>query len=111
MKKYLSLILFAAISFNSQWLSAHADHGFINATQAKSIALSMTKKLSVKDLGYSVGKLDSSWRKITSSDVTVLPSDSGKHQVRVNNAEAKKSIVVSLSANGEVLSVKPQQEK
>ncbi|MBB6519983.1 DUF6488 family protein [Pseudoteredinibacter isoporae] len=111
MKKYLSLVLFIVISCNSQWLAAHADHGFINAGQAKSIALSMTKKLSIKDLGYSVGKLDSSWKKIKSSDLTVLPSDSGKHQVRVNNAETQQAIIVSISANGDVLSVKPQQEK
>ncbi|WP_299771034.1 DUF6488 family protein [uncultured Pseudoteredinibacter sp.] len=109
MKKIMTAMLLTILSFNSQWLAAHADHGFINAGQAQAIALSMTKKLSLKDLGYSVGKLDASWRKISSENITVLPSDSGKHQVKVNNPANNNSIIVSISATGDVLTVKAAQ--
>lgn len=110
MKKMMTALLLTILSFNSQWLAAHGEgHGAVNASQAQAIALSITKKLSFKDLGFSVGKLDASWRKVSSENTSVLPSDSDKHIIQVNNPENDKRIIVSVTPTGGVLTVKPAQ--
>lgn len=108
MKTLIATLTFAALCFNSTSVLAHADHANakINSGQAKTIALNVSKKLSLKDLGYSVGKLDKSWRQLNEKNATVLPTEHGKQRVLLENKEKKKHIIVTLSPAGTVLSVK-----
>jgi hypothetical protein len=51
---------------------AHQGHNEISSDNAINIASKSLKKLTFKDLGYDVGKLEASWKSLNDSNFNVL---------------------------------------
>lgn len=108
MKTLLSILTFSILFVTSTDSIAHGNHGNINinSSQAKSIAIKISKRLSFKDIGYSVGKLDKSWRQQGAEQATTLASENGNQRVLLENKTNGEAIIVTISSSGEVLTVK-----
>ena len=109
MRVLLTLIV-ALTAFTSSPLLAHpGGHGEmrleIGEKQALDIVQSMTKALTFKDRGYSVGKIDSSWEKVPKQAFKLVDESSSAFVYKVTNKANKQTLVLSINKNGRVASV------
>lgn len=109
--KILTKVLLVLSVFVSLSVNAHpGGHGEmrleIGDTQALDIVRSMTKAMTFKDRGYSVGKLDSSWAKVAKKEFVLTEESSSAFVYKVTNSENKQTLIININKNGRVQSVK-----
>lgn len=109
--KTLINLLFVVGILSSGALHAHpGGHGEmrleIGDTQALDIVRSMTKALTFKDRGYSVGKIDESWAKVSKQQFTLVEESSSAFIFKATNPENGQTLFFDISKSGRVQSVK-----
>lgn len=106
MKTLLNITLIAILTFTSA-VFAHGDgHGAMTETRALSIARAVTKAMTFKDRGYSAGKLDESWNKVSRQAYKVVEENSEEVIIKVTNASNQQTLFVKLNHSGSVIDVK-----
>jgi len=61
--------------------------------------------MTFKEFGFEVGKLDVSWKLLTSSDISVVSVEDSFYVVRANNTEKEGAIYFQIANNGQVMDV------
>jgi len=85
---------------------AHQGHNEISSDNAINIASKSLKKLTFKDLGYDVGKLEASWKSLNDSNFNVLEVLETTLIIRATNSLNDQVIYFEIAKSGKVLSVK-----
>jgi len=85
---------------------AHQGHAVINSETALIVANKSVKQLTFKDLGFAVGKLDSSWKSLTDSNFSVIEVLDKTFIISATNSTDNKVIYIEIAKNGKVLGVK-----
>ena len=103
--KKLILTFLIAFLFNSGFALAHDGHGKISSKAAIQIAVKVTQQLTFKDFGFDVGKLDKSWKELTTDDFKLFSAQTNRYIIsgikKVNND----TIYFLMSLSGEVIKV------
>jgi hypothetical protein len=84
---------------------AHSEHAQISAQQAIKLAVKSANKMTFKDVGFEVGKLDSSWKNVTESNTAIESVDTGYFIVKANNTTLNTIIYFKITLEGQVLDV------
>ncbi|MBH0067451.1 MULTISPECIES: DUF6488 family protein [Alteromonadales] len=102
MNKIISIIALctALLSLN---VYAHSDHGVISGQKALVIAATAINKMTFKDVGFSIGKLDDTWKSLEKSQFTISSVEDSYYVVSANNPKSDKKIYFKIAKNGEVL--------
>ncbi|MDC3190066.1 DUF6488 family protein [Pseudoalteromonas elyakovii] len=106
----LIVVVLMCFALVSTVVSAHGDHGLISGQQAMSIAAKSLNKMTFKDYGFEVGKLDASWKDITKEDVSVVNAEGGFYIVKAVNKSDAKDIFFKIAKNGQLLDVKSSND-
>ena len=109
MNKLISIAL-VCITLMSTGVLAHSDHGHINDQQAISIAAKSIKKLTFKDYGFEVGKLNDSWQDISSEAFSVISKNDDYYVVQASNNNDGDHVYFKIAKNGQLLDVKPKND-
>ena len=111
MNKLISIVL-VCITLMSTGVLAHSDHahGYINDQQAISIAAKSIKKLTFKDYGFEVGKLNDSWQDISSEAFSVISKNGDYYVVQASNNNGSDHVYFKIAKNGQLLDVKPKND-
>ncbi len=103
--KNLMVMLFITLMLNMGTALAHGDHGKISAKQAVQVALKAAKNLTFKDFGFNVGKLDESWKSLTTEDFKLYAAQANRYIISASNKTDNKTIYFLMTMSGEVLKV------
>ncbi len=103
--KTLIAALFISLLFSAGSVFAHSDHGKISPNAALQIAAKATQQLTFKDFGFKVGKLNESWKNLTSDDFKLYAAEANRYVISANNQSESKSIYFLMTMSGEVLKV------
>lgn len=110
MKNIINLILIVFLSFTAS-VFAHGDgHGEMTEARAQSIAHAVTKAMTFKDRGYSVGKIDVSWAKVKRQAFKIVEENRHEIIVKATNAANKQTLFIKLNHSGSVIDVKEEGE-
>jgi hypothetical protein len=101
-------IALVCISLMSTGVLAHSDHGHVSDQQAISIAAKSIKKLAFKDYGFEVGKLNDSWKGISSEAFTVVNESDDTFIIQASNDSEQ--VYFKIAKNGQLLDVKPNDD-
>ena len=109
--KILITIIATTILFSSGHTLAHpGGHGEmrmeIEDNQALDIVRSMTRAMTFKDRGYSVGKLDLSWAKVVKEHFELVDETESKFVYKATNTEISQTLFFTINKSGRVESVK-----
>jgi hypothetical protein len=104
MKKLLSILALCSAIFCSN-VTAHSAHGDISGQAAINIVSKSLPQMTFKEFGFEVGKLDASWKLLTSSDMSVVSVKDSFYVVSANNTETGGSIYFQIANNGQVMAV------
>ena len=109
MNKLISIIALcgALITVSAQ---AHDGHGEISGQKAISISATLIKKLTFKDAGYEVGKLDESWKNIDKSQISVNEVEEHYYVVSATNPRSEGKLYFQIAKNGQVIAVKDKND-
>ncbi len=110
MKVILSISLLIMMLFVNSVFAHGGDHGHgdISEERAISIAQAVTKAMTFKDRGYSVGKIDTSWNKVQKSAYKLVEEDSSSFIIKATNVANKQTLFVKLKHSGKVVDVKDE---
>lgn len=106
MNKLLSIITLCGALLSSNAFAHGEGHGKVDQNKVIQAAQTFAKKLTFKDLGMSVGKLDTSWSKVDKSRFKFLEEAKDVYLVRATNNENAQTLYFVLSKEGKILSVK-----
>ena len=102
MKESIIIILIILL-FNTGSVFAHGAHGKISAKEAIQVAIKTTQKLTFKDFGFEVGKLNGSWKKLSKNDFKLYAVQANRYIVSASNKTNNKTIYFLMSMSGEIL--------
>ena len=85
---------------------AHKGHAPVSSETALSIASQSVKQQTFKDFGYSVGKLDASWKTLKNANFSVLAVLEKTFIISASNSTNDEVIYFEISKSGDVLDVK-----
>ena len=85
---------------------AHQGHDPVSSDTALSIASKSVKQQTFKDFGFSVGKLDASWKSLTVPNFSVLAVLDKTFIISATNSTNDQVIYFEISKSGDVLDVK-----
>jgi len=94
-------------------VAAHGDHNrptIVSEQAAISIANKSLAQMTFKEFGFEVGKLDDSWKSVTSTNFTVVSVQDSFYIVSANNTENDSTIYFQINKNGQVLEVSHKNE-
>lgn len=108
--KTLIIFLITAVLFSSGQSLAHpGGHGEmrmdIEDHQALDIVRSMTRAMTFKDRGYSVGKLDVSWAKVAKDQFQLVDESESRFVFKATNTEMSQTLFFTINKSGRVESV------
>jgi hypothetical protein len=89
---------------------AHQNHDAISRETALNIANKAVKQLTFRDLGFEVGKHDSSWNLLTDTNFSVIRALDETFIISATNTTSKNVIYFEIAKNGKVLGVKDNNE-
>lgn len=101
----LIVTLFIVLLFNTGSAFAHGEHGKISAKEAIQVAIKANQKLTFKDFGFKVEKLNESWKKLAKDDFKLYAAQANRYIVSASNKANNKTIYFLMSMSGEVLKV------
>lgn len=104
----LILIALVCITIMSTGVLAHSGHGHINDQQAISIAAKSIKKLAFKDYGFEIGKLNDSWKSISSDAFTIANEGADYYIIQASNDSEQ--VYFKITKNGQLLDVKSKND-
>lgn len=109
MKNVLLAVLFCGALMSSGAI-AHGDHGVISGQTAIGIAAKSVKQMTFKDFGFEVGKLDESWKTLSTDKFSVVAVEDGFYVVSASNTAAKELVFFKIANNGQLLDVKASND-
>ena len=115
MNKLISIILVCSTLISTGTL-AHSghDHGSeheqVSEQQAISIAVKSIKKLTFKDYGFEVGKLNDSWKGISSQVLSVINEHDDYYLIKALNNNDGGEVYFKIDKSGQLLDVKPKND-
>lgn len=105
MKILIKLAAITAIVFTTSAM-AHSDgHGKVDKNKILASAQTSAKTLTFKDKGMSVGKLDSSWNKVSKDSYKLVEETKEALIVKAINNENNQTIYFKISKAGKVIDV------
>ena len=105
MNKILSIIALCTALLSTN-VYAHADHGVISGQKALSIAAKAINKMTFKDLGFAVGKLDDTWKSLDKSQFGISSIEDNYYVVSASNPKSDKTVYFKIAKNGQILAAK-----
>ncbi|MCH2085571.1 MAG: DUF6488 family protein [Pseudoalteromonas sp.] len=109
MKILTKLAFMSSMVFASSTM-AHSDgHGKVDKSKILQAAQTSAKTLTFKDKGMSVGKLDSSWNKVSKENFKIIEETGEGVLVRATNENNHQTIFFMVSRGGKVMEVKDEQ--
>lgn len=105
MKVFLRTLLLLTLITPAGLVMAHSDHAAINEQTVIQVASKAVQQMTFKDMGYEVGKLDSSWKAVQVSDIEVVDMKDGFYLLRLIHSETKKSLSLKIAFSGQELAV------
>ncbi len=105
MNKLLAIIALSATLLSVN-VSAHDDHGVISGQKALSIAATAINKMTFKDFGLGVGKLDDSWKSLDKSQLAITSVEDNYYVVSATNPKNDSKVYFKIAKNGQVLAAK-----
>ena len=102
MSKQFAGVLLILASLYTGIAAAHSNHGTVTEQGAMATAARTVQKMTLKDLGYGVGKLDESWKKIAPEQLAVVEQDDHFYIVAVKNAGTDETVYLKVMLNGDV---------
>jgi hypothetical protein len=105
MYKLLTILLISSTLFIGNSF-AHDDHGVISGQKALNIAFKAINKMTFKDLGFEVGKLDSSWKALDKSQFSIISVEATFFIVSAKNTTNDEKIYFKIANNGQILGAK-----
>lgn len=103
MKLLLRTLLLITLITPAGLVMAHSDHGAINDDTAVQIAHKTVQQMTFKDFGYSVGKLDASWKSVKPDDIEVIEVGDGFYILRITQSEMEQSLSMKIAFTGQVI--------
>lgn len=104
MNKLLSVLALCSTIFCSN-VAAHSEHGVISGQAAVNIVGKSLPQMTFKTFGFEVGKLDASWKSLTSADLAVVRVEDSFYVVSANNNQTTSMIYFKIANNGQVMDV------
>ena len=104
--KFIIGTIFLIAFIRPNVIFAHANHDVISSETALTIANKSIKQLTFKDLGFEVGKLDTSWTLLTDANFSVKEVLEATFIISATNTSKSEVIYFEIANNGTVLSVK-----
>lgn len=109
--KTLVLFIVAVTLFSPGHSLAHpGGHGEmrmeIEDSQALDIVRSMTRAMTFKDRGYSVGKIDVSWAKVAKEHFKLVDESESSFVYKATNTDISQTLFFTINKTGRVESVK-----
>lgn len=105
MNKLISIVALCGALLTSN-VQAHGDHGVISGQKAVSIAATHIQKMTFKDAGFEVGKLDESWKNIDKSQLSIASVEDNFYVVSASNSTTERKLYFQVIKNGQVKAVK-----
>ncbi|MBT79992.1 MAG: hypothetical protein CL587_06325 [Alteromonadaceae bacterium] len=109
MKKLIAGLA-ASLMIMSGNVAAHADHGKISGQVAVEVAAKAAKQMTFKDFGFDVGKLDESWKDVSSTSFAVASMERDYYVVRATHPESGEKVYFKIAGNGMVIDAKEINE-
>ena len=106
MKSLIKLIFLAALSTSTAAMAHGEGHGKVDEKKVIQAAQNVAKKLTFKDNGMSVGKLDSSWNKVAKEQFELVEESDKAIIVKAINNANQQTLFFKVSKSGQVLDVK-----
>lgn len=105
MKKVFSATVLCCALISGSAL-AHGDHGVISGQKAIRVVAKSVKQMTFKDFGYEVGKLDDTWKDLSSDKFSVVSVEEEFYVVSASNIDSTKQVFFKIANNGQVMDVK-----
>lgn len=105
MNKLISIVALCGALLTSN-VQAHDGHGVISGQRAINISATLIKKMTFKDAGFEVGKLDESWKNIDKSQLSITSVEDNFYVVSASNPSNENKLYFQIAKNGQVIAVK-----
>ncbi|WP_010179420.1 DUF6488 family protein [Glaciecola sp. HTCC2999] len=109
MNKLISIVALCGALLTAN-VQAHSDHGAISGQKAVSIAATHIQKMTFKDAGFDVGKLDESWKNIDKSQLSIASVEDNFYVVSASNSNNQGKLYFQIAKNGRVMAVKDKND-
>ena len=109
MKALVKLALISAFVISTSAIAHSEGHGKVDKKKILASALTSAKALTFKDKGMSIGKLDSSWNKVSKDSFELVEETDEVIVVKAKNDENNQTIFFKLSRAGKVLDVQDER--
>jgi len=109
MKVLIKLAAIKIIVFTTSVMAHSEGHGKVEKSKIIQAAQTSAKALTFKDKGMSVGKLDSSWNKVTKDNFTVVEETRDAVLLKATNAQNSQTLLFIVSKAGKVMDVKDEK--
>ncbi|MBE8168285.1 MAG: hypothetical protein HAW66_07960 [Shewanella sp.] len=83
----------------------HSEQPVLSTNGAVSVAVKAAKKMSFKDMGFAIGKLDKSWGELSSDKFELVESSKRGYVIAAINETTKERLIFTVSQAGELLDV------
>ena len=109
MNKLISIVALCGALLTGN-VQAHGNHGVISGQKAVSIAATHIQKMTFKDAGFEVGKLDESWKNIDKSQLSIASVEDNFYVVSASNPSNENKLYFQIAKNGQVVAVKNKND-
>jgi len=109
MNKLISIVALGGAMLTSN-VQAHGDHGVISGQKAVRIAATPIQKMTFKDAGFEVGKLDESWKNIDKSQLSITSVEDNFYVISASNPSNENKLYFQIAKNGQVIAVKDKND-
>ena len=108
-KQLIKLFSLCLLVISTSTWAHSGGHGKVSEQQAVNLAFESVKKLTFKDYGLTIGKLDSSWNKVGKQAFELAEANEQQFIVKAKNDALKQEIFYIMSANGRIIDVVDKQ--
>lgn len=106
MRTLIKFILLATFLMSTHAQAHSEGHGKVDTQQILKAAQKSAKILAFKDKGMSVGKLDSSWGKVSKDNFKVVEESDKAIIVKATNDKNNQTLYFTVNKHGKVMDVK-----
>ena len=95
------------LAFYSAGTHAHGSHrhGTLDTQGAMAMAALTVQKMTIRDLGLGVGKLDASWQSIKNDQVTLVEQSDNDYVISIKNAKTDEVLLLRMGKDGQVQNI------
>lgn len=114
MKRYTATG-FILLSLVTTGVQAHGQHGldhqqrYVKAPVAKDLAIRTLQKMTLRDLGFSAGKLNTRWRSVKDIDIVLRQEEDTFYVFSAQHKNSTKTLMITVLKTGVTESVSVTQ--